>query len=167
MEQLLLVEHNRLFGDALALLLKWRTGLSSVQAGSLAEAKAILEEENHKPACVVVDLEGAVGRYVQRHGCQGRVAHPLGDYVEQPHLVLLLSEPFRPSGAYLSTTSMMPPSDVWCTGRRSIHPSARTENSAKLIPAGGWPATTQAATARSAGEHAALLPGRILRRPQA
>ena len=57
MEQLLLVEHNRLFGDGLALLLKWRTGLSSVQAGSLAEAKAILEEENHKPACVVVDLE--------------------------------------------------------------------------------------------------------------
>src|SRR5829696_4189095 len=51
---------------------------------------------------------------------------------------------------------MMPPSEVWCTGRRSIHPSARTENSAKLIPAGGWPATTQAATARSAGEHAAL-----------
>src|SRR5215208_2265004 len=121
--------------------------------------------EDHRD--LLPDLDGAVGRYVQRHGGQGRVFHPLGDYVEQPHLVLLLSEPFRPSGAYLSTTIMMPPSEVWCTGRRSIQPSARTENSAKLIPAGGWPATTQAATARSAGEHAALLPGRILRPPQA
>src|SRR5918994_7078867 len=27
------------------------------------------------------DIEGAVGRYVQRHGGQGRVFHPLGDYV--------------------------------------------------------------------------------------
>src|SRR5215212_3049983 len=57
MERLLLVEHNRLFGEGLSLLLKWRTGLSSVQAGSLAEAKAILEETNYKPACVVVDLD--------------------------------------------------------------------------------------------------------------
>ena len=57
MERLLLVEHNRLFGEGLALLLKWQTGWGSVQAGSLAEAKAILEEANYKPACVVVDLE--------------------------------------------------------------------------------------------------------------
>jgi DNA-binding NarL/FixJ family response regulator len=57
MERLLLVEHNRLFGDGLALLLEWRTGLSSVHAGSLAEAMGILEEADHKPACVVVDLD--------------------------------------------------------------------------------------------------------------
>jgi DNA-binding NarL/FixJ family response regulator len=57
MEQLLLVEHNRLFGDGLALLLQWRTGLSSVQAGSLAEVTAVLDEANRKPACVVVDLD--------------------------------------------------------------------------------------------------------------
>src|SRR5919112_5486056 len=75
--------------------------------------------EDHR--YLLPDIEGAVGRYVQRHGGQGRVFHPLGDYVEQPHLVLLLSEPFRPSAANLSTTSMMPPSEVWCTGRRSIH----------------------------------------------
>src|ERR687889_791247 len=77
------------------------------------------------------DIEGAVGRYVQRHGGQGRVFHPFGDYVEQPHLVLL-SEFFRSSGANLSTTSMMPPSEVWCTGRRSIHRSAWKVTSQKF-----------------------------------
>jgi DNA-binding NarL/FixJ family response regulator len=58
MERLLVVEHNRLFREGLALLLEWRTGLSSVQASSLAEAKGILEEANHKkPACIIVDLD--------------------------------------------------------------------------------------------------------------
>jgi DNA-binding NarL/FixJ family response regulator len=55
---LLLVEHNPLFADGLALLFEWRTGLSSLRAGSLAEARAILEgTAEHKPACVVVDLD--------------------------------------------------------------------------------------------------------------
>ena len=57
MERLLLVEHNLSFREDLALLLGGRTGLRSVHAGSLAEAKDVLEEANHKPACVVVDLE--------------------------------------------------------------------------------------------------------------
>ena len=57
MERLLLVEHNRWFSEGLAILLQWRTGLSSVHAGSLAEARAILEDAEHKPACVVVDLD--------------------------------------------------------------------------------------------------------------
>ena len=57
MGRLLLVEHNPLFADGLALLLEWRTGLSSLRAGTLAEARAILEEANRKPACVVVDLD--------------------------------------------------------------------------------------------------------------
>jgi DNA-binding NarL/FixJ family response regulator len=57
MERLLVVEHSRLFGEGLALLLQWRTGLSSVQASSLDEAKAILEEANPKPACIIVDLD--------------------------------------------------------------------------------------------------------------
>ena len=57
MERLLLVEHNLLFREGLALLLKWRTGLSSVYARSLDEAKGILEEANQKPACVIVDLD--------------------------------------------------------------------------------------------------------------
>jgi DNA-binding NarL/FixJ family response regulator len=53
----LLVEHNRLFREGLALLLEWRTGLSSIHAGSLAEAKGVLEEANQKPACIIVDLD--------------------------------------------------------------------------------------------------------------
>jgi DNA-binding NarL/FixJ family response regulator len=57
MERLLVVEHNRLFREGLALLLEWRTGLSSVQAGSLAEAKAVLEEAKQKTACIIVDLD--------------------------------------------------------------------------------------------------------------
>ena len=56
MERLLLVEHNLLFRDGLALLLEWRTGLSSIYARSLAEAQDILEA-NQKPVCVVVDLD--------------------------------------------------------------------------------------------------------------
>jgi hypothetical protein len=40
MERLLLVEHHPLFGDGLALLIEWRTGLGSIRAGSLAEARA-------------------------------------------------------------------------------------------------------------------------------
>jgi DNA-binding NarL/FixJ family response regulator len=58
MERLLLVEHRRLFGEGVALLLEWRTGSGCVQAGSLAEARAIVEEAAVlKPACVVVDLD--------------------------------------------------------------------------------------------------------------
>ena len=57
MERLLLVEHERLYGGALALLLEWRTGLSCVCAGSAAEAKGFLEDAKQKPACVMVDLD--------------------------------------------------------------------------------------------------------------
>lgn len=57
MDRLLLVEPNPLFRDGLALLLEWRTGLSSVCAGSLAEAERILEDSSRKPACVIVDLD--------------------------------------------------------------------------------------------------------------
>ena len=58
MERLLLVEHNLLFGEGLATLLEWRLGFSSVHAGSLAQAKGLLEEANQKkPACIIVDLD--------------------------------------------------------------------------------------------------------------
>ena len=57
MERLLLVEHNPLFREALGTLLEWQTGLSSVHAGSLAEAKGVLEKANQKPACIIVDLD--------------------------------------------------------------------------------------------------------------
>jgi len=54
---LLVVEHNRLYREGLATLLEWRTGLSSIYAGSLAEAKGVLEEATQKPACTIVDLD--------------------------------------------------------------------------------------------------------------
>jgi DNA-binding response OmpR family regulator len=57
MERLLVVEHSRLFGEGLALLLEWRMGLSSIQASSLAEAKSVLEEADWKPACIIVDFD--------------------------------------------------------------------------------------------------------------
>jgi DNA-binding NarL/FixJ family response regulator len=57
MDRLLLVEHNLLFREGLALLLEWRTGLGSVHAGSLAEARRVLDDTNRKLACVVVDLD--------------------------------------------------------------------------------------------------------------
>jgi DNA-binding response OmpR family regulator len=56
-QRLLLVEHNPYFRQGLALLLEWRTGLSSVHAGSLAEAKSVLEGANQMPVCVIVDLD--------------------------------------------------------------------------------------------------------------
>jgi len=54
---LLLVEHDRFFGEGLALLLEWRTGLGCVLAGTLAEASIVLDGAKRKPACVVVDLD--------------------------------------------------------------------------------------------------------------
>lgn len=57
MDRLLLVEHNTLFQEGLALVLKWRTGLSIVGTSSLAEAQAVLEGANQKPACIIVDLD--------------------------------------------------------------------------------------------------------------
>ena len=57
MDCLLLAEHNPLFREGLATLLQWQTGLASVYAGSLAEAKGVLEEATQKPACIIVDLD--------------------------------------------------------------------------------------------------------------
>src|SRR5918994_1125215 len=48
------------------------------------------------------DIEVAVGRYVQRHGGQGRVFHPFGDYVEQPHLVSSIPSLLDPAKPTLS-----------------------------------------------------------------
>ena len=57
MRRLLLVEDQALFREGLALMLERRTGLGSVQAGSLAEAQRILSDTNDKPACVIVDFD--------------------------------------------------------------------------------------------------------------
>jgi DNA-binding NarL/FixJ family response regulator len=66
MERLLLVEHNPLFGEGLATLLEWQTGFRSVRAGSLAEAKSLLEQANQKkPACIIVDLDLPEGEGIE------------------------------------------------------------------------------------------------------
>ena len=57
MKRLLIVEHNRLFRSGLALLLEWRTGLSSVYASSLAEAQDVLDGASEMPICTIVDLD--------------------------------------------------------------------------------------------------------------
>jgi DNA-binding NarL/FixJ family response regulator len=57
MERLLLVEHNLLFREGLALLLKWRTGLSSDLARSLTEARYVLDDAACKPICAIVDFD--------------------------------------------------------------------------------------------------------------
>ena len=56
-KRLLLVEHNPLFLEGLALLLQWRTGLGSVRAGSLVEAERVLDDAGQDLACMVVDLD--------------------------------------------------------------------------------------------------------------
>src|SRR5215212_2001230 len=68
------------------------------------------------------ELEGAVGREVQRDGGQGGVVRPLGDYVQQPHLALLTC-PLSSGGANLSTTSMMPRGEAPCICRSPVHRS--------------------------------------------
>jgi DNA-binding NarL/FixJ family response regulator len=57
MRWLLLVEEHALFREGLALLLKWRTGLDSVESGSIAESRRILDDAKEEPVGVVVDLD--------------------------------------------------------------------------------------------------------------
>ena len=51
----------------MALLLEWRTGLSCDQAGSLAEARTILEGTPRKLACIVLDLDRPEGSGTAGH----------------------------------------------------------------------------------------------------
>ncbi len=57
MRWLLIVEDHTLFREGLALLLKWRTGLGSVQSASIAETRHILNDAKEKPVCAIVDLD--------------------------------------------------------------------------------------------------------------
>jgi DNA-binding NarL/FixJ family response regulator len=65
MDRLLLVEHNLLFRDGLALLLKWRTGLSSDLASSLTEARYLLHNAARKPICAIVDFDVPGGEGIE------------------------------------------------------------------------------------------------------
>jgi len=62
MKRVLLVEKHDLFRQMLGLVLKWNTDLKeTVEANSLAEARRILGNSNHKPDLAVVDLDLANG----------------------------------------------------------------------------------------------------------
>jgi DNA-binding NarL/FixJ family response regulator len=62
MKRVLLVEKDNLFRQVLALVLKWNTDLKeSVEATSLAEARWILGNSNHKPDLAVINLDLANG----------------------------------------------------------------------------------------------------------
>ncbi len=62
MKRVLLVEKHNLFRQVLALVLKWNTDLKQiVEANSLAEARQVLGNSNHKPDLAVVDLDLAYG----------------------------------------------------------------------------------------------------------
>src|SRR4028119_737401 len=65
MERLLLIEHNLLFGEGLALLLRWRTGLSSDLAGSFTEARYVLHNVARKPICAIVDFDVPGGEGIE------------------------------------------------------------------------------------------------------
>jgi DNA-binding NarL/FixJ family response regulator len=54
--RVLIVESHALFRDVLALLLKWRMGVESIYAGSLAEAYRVLYGQLAKADLVIVDL---------------------------------------------------------------------------------------------------------------
>jgi DNA-binding response OmpR family regulator len=67
-KRLLLVEQNPSVLEGLAILLRWRTGLSSVCVGSLSEAERLLEA-GQEFACVVVDsdlLDGGGNEVLER-----------------------------------------------------------------------------------------------------
>ena len=67
--------------EGLALLPEWRTGLSSVHAGTLAEAERVLDDAGGEPACVVVDLDLP---YRSSRNAPVRVGGPRGHDNERP-----------------------------------------------------------------------------------
>jgi len=57
MKQVLLIEDHALFRQGLALLLEWRAGVRSVQAGSLAEGRQILSDGSGAADVVIISLD--------------------------------------------------------------------------------------------------------------
>lgn len=55
-KQAVLIEDHALFREGLALLLEWRTGLESVEAGSLAEGRRALSELRGTTDVAIIDL---------------------------------------------------------------------------------------------------------------
>lgn len=55
-KQALLIEDHALFREGLALLLEWRTGLESVEAGSLAEGHRVLSDPRDTAEVAIINL---------------------------------------------------------------------------------------------------------------
>jgi DNA-binding NarL/FixJ family response regulator len=55
-KQALLIEDHALFREGLALLLRWRTGLESVEAGSLEEGHRVLRELRSAADVAIINL---------------------------------------------------------------------------------------------------------------
>ena len=57
MKRVLLIEDHALFRESLALLLEWRLGLESVEAGSLAEGRRVLSAVEGMADFAIIDLD--------------------------------------------------------------------------------------------------------------
>ncbi len=57
MNRALLIEDHALFRESLALLIEWRLGLESVQAGSLAEGRRVLSAVKDTADFAIIDLD--------------------------------------------------------------------------------------------------------------
>ncbi len=55
-KQALLIEDHALFREGLALLLRWRTGLKSVEAGSLDEGRCVLRDLKNTTDVAIINL---------------------------------------------------------------------------------------------------------------
>src|SRR5918997_3926645 len=56
-KRVLLVEDHALFRESLALLLEWRLGLESIEAGSLAEGRRALSSVRGAGGFAIIDLD--------------------------------------------------------------------------------------------------------------
>jgi DNA-binding NarL/FixJ family response regulator len=57
MERVLLIEGHALFRQGLALLLKWRLDIESVEAGSLAEGRRVLSDLKYMTDLAIIALD--------------------------------------------------------------------------------------------------------------
>ena len=57
MKRVLLIEDHALFRESLALLLEWRLGLESIEAGSLAEGRRVLSAARERADFAIIDLD--------------------------------------------------------------------------------------------------------------
>jgi DNA-binding NarL/FixJ family response regulator len=56
-KRVLLIEDHALFRESLALLLEWRLGLESIEAGSLAEGRRVLSAGGGMADFAIIDLD--------------------------------------------------------------------------------------------------------------